>query len=208
MTYRGENSEAQTVQLWNGSRWIELKNLKLEDALSTTIDTLWRDAQSTLGFTGSAGARESLSSRVDISGSDLASVQVAKVKLFVVLDAPNMDPVPLDLGRVFNGLTPLPQASSRNPPRLSADILVQVNRVDGSSRDVQRFVASWYFSFAGDAVDVDCNELTNVGGSTVVAATVDGGSPAGPRLTFAQSATGDGPRYLIELDLTFVNSIP
>lgn len=197
MTYRGQNPVIDTVQIWNGSRWVSFDALSFSGSINAGAGYVWKDAEGRIGFSN-AQSLEGLTH--DLVNNSTATPAYVKDNRVVVLESPDEADVSYTMPIPVNGITPTASGVTRLTPKLVVEATVSVIRADGSDYSVQKWLAWWDWTAGGYGFR-DQTILSNPADSTnlVVTFSDTGVGPSAPVITIGDSATSNEPRYFVEM---------
>lgn len=203
MSHRGSNVTSKTPQIWDGTKWVSLEGMRLSSTFDSVASTLWKGAQGQLGWSSSQGLIESTTHRLDSDGGATSAI-LAKEEIFSLLDAVS-NQATYTLPSTVNGVAPQEPATILDTNRLTAEITITVNRVDGSSYQAQKWLATWHYvsavsGYVADTV-LTMTDNTPVGVEVIDMTIGVSGSPGVPTFT-VEIATADRPRYILDIKLT------
>lgn len=211
MSHRGQNPVNNTVQLWNGTRWVSFPNLNFQAAVLSTASSLWVESDASVGLTLGGANRRSLSPVYDGTGNPL----IATKRIFAhrTGEGDGTEPQVIELPKIISGVSPVIITGPHSI--LLADILIAVTHSSGSVAIGSRYVAKWTvdsadpFPYVGQGVEALGNTLTP--SLTLAAGVVGAGPPneGAPTLTVNYSgfSPGDTMRYMLDITLALMGIV-
>lgn len=200
MAHRGQNTGSNTVQIWNGTRWVAYSALSFETSIVSVANSLWRSADDEFGHTIATDRREGFSHEY-LSGPTGEVFSTRRLFAQAVGQGGGGDPQTLTLPADVLGVATTPESAPTNI--LVAEFLVAVTHASGSTLIAERYVAAWSSSSAVE-------RIAAIGGITDPNLVVDS-SAVGPPYTITVNYNGfpgDDLRYMLDIELKVMGVRP
>lgn len=209
MSHRGQNQTADTVQVWDGTRWVAYNSVQLKAALSAVPNALWHEpGNSVLGYTTAVGMRNALGP--EYNGGPANPAMLEKVIYAQRLGAANVAQN-IDLPTAVLGISAANLLGGNDGAAVMvAEVVIAVTQANASGViSVSKYLLAWNNIINQAAWDEDTTvpqPLNNTVDANLIFSYT---SIAGvPRLTVNYTTADSGSvRYMLEIRLKVMGAL-